>query len=90
MAHINRIYLESNILIRANWPRVSAGVENLFHLAQILDVDIHLPQAVEVELENHWIRDFDQKCARINGSVTGLKLFTPKAARKNGCLMLCY
>jgi hypothetical protein len=57
VANFNRIYLDSNILIASNWPKLSAELENFFDLALLLDVKIVLPEALEIELEEHWIRN---------------------------------
>lgn len=75
MALFNRVYLETNVLIRAKWPGLSTALENLLRLAQVLKVGVYLPLAVEVELEQHWIRDFDDKCMKAKGSIEALKKY---------------
>ena len=53
MLPFNRIYFDSNPLITAGWPRLSAELENLLRLALRFKVALFLPQAVELELEEH-------------------------------------
>jgi hypothetical protein len=69
MADFTRIYIDSNILIASNWPKLSAAVENFLDLALVLNVKVLLPEAVEVELEEHWLRNLDKKYAGVDRSI---------------------
>ncbi len=66
MADFNRIYLDSNVLIASNWPNLSGVLESIFTLADIIHVEIYLPEAVEAELEANWLRIFRKKCLTVN------------------------
>ena len=65
MADFNRIYLDSNVLIASNWPKLSGVLESIFTLADIFRIEIYLPEAVEAELQAHWLRIFREKCLKI-------------------------
>jgi len=49
-----RIYFDSNLMIRANWPSLGQTILNAFALASFFDTDCVLLDAVERELEAHW------------------------------------
>jgi hypothetical protein len=66
MAVFDRIYLDSNVLIASQWPKLSGVLETIFTLADIFRVEIYLPKAVEAELEAHWLRIFREKCLKVN------------------------
>src|SRR5262245_44711110 len=73
MANFDRIYFDSNALIASNWPKLSASLENLLSLAQLLKVKVFLPKAVEDELEAHWTRVFDAKYSKADKSLRELR-----------------
>ena len=55
------IYLETSAAWTAGWPRVSAIIERLGGVARGLRADVFLPEIVEVELEEGWLREFTDK-----------------------------
>lgn len=55
------IYLETSAARAAGWPRVSASLERLAVLARGLRAEIFLPELVEIELEEGWLRDAGDK-----------------------------
>jgi hypothetical protein len=60
-----RIYFDSNVLLGAGWPSVSAQLHELLSLAHALNVGLSLPRAVELELEQHWTRGLEDAHARL-------------------------
>jgi hypothetical protein len=68
-AAMNTIYLESSILVTAGWPRPSTELTNLMHMARMHGVGVIMPLAVEMELEERWIRETEQTGKEIAGRV---------------------
>jgi len=52
-----KLYLDTNIFVRAGWPHISGGLITLFQLAKDLGVTAVMPSAVELELEQRWIKE---------------------------------
>ena len=88
MLQFNRIYFDANPLIAAGWPRLSAELENILLLARIFQVALFLPQAVELELEEHWLREFDKKCGEVTSRVGKLKKYAVAVVTDNFSLAL--
>ncbi len=55
------LYFDSNILLAAPWPRLSATIENILKTAPAADVTVIIPAPVEEELAHHWIRGFNER-----------------------------
>lgn len=53
----SRLYLDSEPLRSSRWPNVSKELSNLLRLARRLEISLHLPLAVEMELEAQYARD---------------------------------
>jgi PIN domain-containing protein len=66
------LYLDTNIVL-PGWARVSAKLENVLSLAQEVGVSVYLPEAVERELESHWLRKYDEKMAKLQEALEPLK-----------------
>jgi PIN domain len=61
----DRIYLDTSILRKSNWPHVSTELRFLFELARNFAIDVVIPEPVEIEREEQWFRDLTaatQKC----------------------------
>jgi hypothetical protein len=69
MLDFKYIYLDSNPLLGAGWPRITEKLQTISELAQIHHLSLFLPVSVEEELEQHWIRDLFEKEKRIKQSV---------------------
>lgn len=52
----DRIYFDSEPLVAARWPRLSAELVNVLGLARVLGIGVFLPEATERELEAQWLR----------------------------------
>lgn len=63
------IYFDTQPLIRAGWPKLSAPLQNMLRLADALGCRPVLPVPVEVELEKHCLRQFREAIERINKSL---------------------
>jgi hypothetical protein len=68
-----RIYFDSNLMIRANWPSLGQTIQNAFALASFFSTASVLLDAVEKELEAHWKRDYRKTFHEAVGKVAGLK-----------------
>ena len=64
MVTFDPIYFDTSVLIAANWPNLSAALERLLLLADVLKVKVFLPEAVQHELDEHWFRIFSDKCGK--------------------------
>ena len=83
MNRFDHVYLDTNILIASNWPKLSAALENLFELAQVLAVKVLVPEAVEAELEQHWIRNLDKKYNGIDRTIKDFENYLTEAERSD-------
>lgn len=61
MTQFQQIYFDSNVLVRAGWPRLSAKLQDLLRLASITRVPAFVPEVVLHELDAHWAREFQEK-----------------------------
>ena len=59
------IYFDTNPLKASGWPRVSVGLRRAIDLAHFIDIPLFVPEPVEIELEEAWVRDFREKTASI-------------------------
>ncbi len=57
---VSLIYLETSILRESEWPHVSVRLEQLLSLAKNLGVQVFLPEPVDCEREEQWLRDFSK------------------------------
>ena len=65
----NALYFDTNVLISFNWPTPSLRLENLFGLANWMKISLFLPEPVEKEAEEHWIREVRDSVAGFSGPV---------------------
>lgn len=64
-----RLYFDSNVLIRARWPTGSAELETLATLGRDVGVELFLPEPVAQELDAHWLREFRRARSRASSGV---------------------
>jgi hypothetical protein len=76
---IKRIYLDSEPLIAALWPRVSRELENLFIVASMNKVEVFVPKPVEAEMQARFARDLDDSIQQTKSSVAKLSKSTSRA-----------
>ena len=57
MPEFDRLYLDTTILRKSNWPHVSAELGFLFGLAKNFRIQVVIPEAAEIEREEQWVRD---------------------------------
>ena len=60
-ADLNVLYLDTNILTASNWPNPSVALANLFSMALWLKVAVFIPESVDHEAEEHWLRGVTRK-----------------------------
>jgi predicted nucleic acid-binding protein len=70
------IYFDTNPLIAAGWPNVSAQFSQVLDLAERIDIQLFLPNVVQQELEEHRIRDFVEWHKSINSQIENLSKWT--------------
>ncbi len=67
-----RIYFDTSILIKANWPHLSAQFTSCNRIAKVLKIKTILPEPVELELEAKWLRDLRKKREDLLAVVKGI------------------
>ncbi len=68
-----RIYFDSNLMIKANWPSLGQTMQNVFELVDFFGATCVLLDAVERELRAHWERDYRKTQLEAAGKVANLK-----------------
>jgi predicted nucleic acid-binding protein len=63
------IYFDTNSLLRAGWPSPSAQLLQVMNEADKLGFPLCLPEAVNQELEGHWIRELIKEWQEASGRV---------------------
>jgi hypothetical protein len=58
MLAFGNIFFDSEPLVCSKWPNISEELKAVLRLARHFDVRLFLPLATEMELEEHWYRDF--------------------------------
>jgi hypothetical protein len=61
----DRLYLDTTVLRKSNWPHVSAELGFLLELAKNFKIQVVIPEAAEIEREEQWVRELvaaSQKC----------------------------
>ena len=65
MPEFDRLYLDTTVLRKSNWPHVSAELGFLLELAKNFKIQVVIPEAAEIEREEQWVRELvaaSQKC----------------------------
>lgn len=57
MPDFERLYLDTTVLRKSNWPHISAELSFLLALARNFDIRVVIPEPAEIEREEQWIRD---------------------------------
>jgi len=76
----DRVYLDTNAFLGAGWPQLSEKMKNLLTLARDHDIAVLFPRAVEVEIEEHWIRDLREKSHQALARVNELRKYLSRAS----------
>jgi hypothetical protein len=69
-----RLYLDTTILRRSNWPHVSAELTFLLELARNFAIEVFIPEAVEIEREAQWFRDLGSASQKLGAAADKLAL----------------
>ncbi len=75
-ADFDALYFDTNALIRGNWPAPTLRLENLLRLTGWMKVSVFLPDAVEREIEQHWLREVRDSAAGLISSAENLHRVT--------------
>jgi hypothetical protein len=70
------LYFDTNALISANWPAPTLRLENLLVLTGWMKVAVFLPEPVEREAEQHWLREVRDSAAGLTGSAENFRRMT--------------
>lgn len=76
LSNFDRLYFDTNALLAAGWPRLSRQLFTVVTLAKHFRVELYLPEATKLELEEHWIRDVQEKRDTLMSSLTKLNKLT--------------
>ncbi len=69
----SRLYFETSELVAAGWPRISADLENVLRITASIKIPVFLPAGVEVELQQRWRRDLEEKVGAMRSKVQALE-----------------
>lgn len=72
----NAVYLDTNALIVGNWPVPSLVLENVLRFAEWLKVSVFIPEPVEREAEQHWLREVRDSATGIHSSIENFRRIT--------------
>src|SRR6266852_3854114 len=64
MLQFSAIYFDSNSFIEGGWPIPNTRLRNVLSFAGGAGVSVFLLKPVEDELEEHWVREFDNAVGR--------------------------
>lgn len=65
-AGIDCVYLDTNVLTKAQWPKESIELDVFCFLAQLLDVDVCVSRGVDLERRRQWIEEMKGQIAAAN------------------------
>jgi len=69
-----RLYFDTSELVAAGWPRrLSADLDNVLTLTRNAQIGRFLPRAVEVELQQQWQRELEDKTTAVRASVQAVE-----------------
>jgi len=66
-----RIYLETSFLRQIGWPGPSQAIDRLVEMASVFKVTLLLPEPVEIELEENWIREIREARWKLQKQLAG-------------------
>jgi hypothetical protein len=61
MRPFDRLYFDTQILMRERWPHPSPSTTKLSQVAAELGVSLCLPEGVDIELEENWLREANDR-----------------------------
>jgi hypothetical protein len=66
------LYLDTNVLVRSQWPSASVKLQNALRLASWWGIPVFLPEPVLMEAEQHWIRAVQNKVTGLDSAANQL------------------
>lgn len=73
MTSYQAVCFDTNVLLGAGWPRLSAQMQTVLRTAEILGTTPILPAAVERELAAHWERELGEKMGRLEAEANKVR-----------------
>jgi hypothetical protein len=70
MPDFDRLYLDTTILRKSSWPHVSAELGFLLELARNFGIEVLIPEPVETEREEQWLRDLSAATQKYNTAIS--------------------
>jgi hypothetical protein len=58
MFEFDSVYFDTEPLVSSRWPHISVPLKRILFFAGRYGIDLFLPAATEMELEEHWYREF--------------------------------
>jgi hypothetical protein len=68
-----RLYFDTSELVAAGWPRLSADLENVLRLTTVAKIGVFLPAGVEIELQQRWQRDLEEKTSAMRSRIQAVE-----------------
>ncbi len=73
MLNFDSIYFDSEPLVSSQWPNISVPLKSVFIWARHFEIELFLPVATEMELEQHWYRALTSMCSDMSLNVNKLR-----------------
>ena len=71
-AKFSTVYFDTSVLQGHGWPKISPRLSVLFNLASDVGIPCVIPDPVLVELEEKWLREFDERLRKFDDHVSGI------------------
>ena len=81
-AKFSTVYFDTSVLQGHGWPKISPRLSVLFNLASDVGIPCVIPDPVLVELEEKWLREFDERFRKFDDHVSGILEPPAKVGRK--------
>ena len=72
MREFERIYFDTSTLIAEGWPCPSGKLQECLEWANRFNMRVFLPWLVEQELGAKWLREFKDKCQKVDSRIKEL------------------
>jgi hypothetical protein len=67
-----RLYLDTTVLRKSNWPHISAELSFLLESARNFEIEVFIPEVVELEREAQWLRDLTAASQKLDAAADKL------------------
>ncbi len=72
LGSLSMVHLDTNVLWKSRWPYVSTSLRNLFILCKAAAIQVYLPEAVVLEMEQRSIRECEKAVEKFRNELSQL------------------